>query len=280
MWLCAGQSNMQKPVGTWRGQPVTTVDAAAELAAANHPLIRLMNIQIALAEAPAWDVDTTARPKSDYPVEGAGCRARPRRSMRSSSRRWAISSRAALAQELHVPIGVIEASAGGTSVENWTPAGAFATDPALAEYAAAAKDAPGSKFHGTPLTMLYNGMIHPLVPFALRGVLWYQGESNLIAGDGAIYANKQAALIAGWRAAWGAELPFYYVQLPPLLGTRSARSSPAGRWPNRCSARPRPGAGATAHRHGGDHRRRRPQEHSSAAQKGSWRAPRALGPGA
>lgn len=225
VWLCAGQSNMQKPVGTWRGQPVTTVDAAAELAAANHPLIRLMNIQIALAGTPAWDVDTAARPKSDYPWKGwVPCSPASLDEIKFSAVGYFFARR--LSQELHVPIGVIEASAGGTSIENWTPAGAFATDPALAAYAAAAKT-PKDRFHGTPLTMLYNGMIHPLVPFGLRGVLWYQGESNLIAGDGAIYANKQAALIAGWRAAWGAELPFYYVQLPPLL--YSQRKEFAGR---------------------------------------------------
>ncbi len=225
VWLCAGQSNMQKPVGAWRGQPVTTVGAAAELAAANHPLIRLMNVEIALAAAPAWDIDASDRPRVDYPWRGwVPCSPASLDEIKFSAVGYFFACR--LAQELHAPIGIIEASAGGTSIENWTPAGAFAADPALAAYADAAKT-PKERFHGTPLTMLYNGMIHPLVPFALRGVLWYQGESNLIAGDGAIYADKQAALIAGWRAAWGAELPFYYVQLPPLL--YSQRKEFAGR---------------------------------------------------
>jgi len=68
--------------------------------------------------------------------------------------------------------------------------------------------------HQSP-TALYNGMIHPLLPFAIRGVIWYQGESN--NGDGMLYHQKMKALIAGWRTVWDHnDLPFYYVQLAPF----------------------------------------------------------------
>ncbi len=62
---------------------------------------------------------------------------------------------------------------------------------------------------------LYNAMIHPLVPFALRGAIWYQGESN--HGEGKLYTDKTRALVEGWRGVWhqGA-LPFYYVQIAPF----------------------------------------------------------------
>jgi sialate O-acetylesterase len=66
--------------------------------------------------------------------------------------------------------------------------------------------------HGQPTT-LYNAMIHPLVPFAIRGAIWYQGESN--HGEGKLYTEKMKALIKGWRQLWGSELPFYYVQIAP-----------------------------------------------------------------
>jgi sialate O-acetylesterase len=63
-------------------------------------------------------------------------------------------------------------------------------------------------------TVLYNGMIHPLIPFAIRGAIWYQGESNL--GDTAFYTERMKAMIAGWRQLWGeGDFPFYYVQIAP-----------------------------------------------------------------
>ena len=67
--------------------------------------------------------------------------------------------------------------------------------------------------HGSPTT-LYNGMIHPLVPFAIRGAIWYQGESN--HAEGMLYYNKMQALINGWREVWNqGEFPFLFVQIAP-----------------------------------------------------------------
>ena len=63
-------------------------------------------------------------------------------------------------------------------------------------------------------TALYNGMIYPLLPFAIRGSIWYQGESNL--GEGMFYAEHMKALIGGWRQLWGlGDFPFYFVQIAP-----------------------------------------------------------------
>jgi sialate O-acetylesterase len=64
-------------------------------------------------------------------------------------------------------------------------------------------------------TTLYNGMIHALTPFAIRGAIWYQGEAN--RNDGLFYEKKMEALIDGWRAVWQlGDFPFYYVQLAPF----------------------------------------------------------------
>lgn len=63
-------------------------------------------------------------------------------------------------------------------------------------------------------TALYNGMIHPLCPFAIRGAIWYQGESNL--DEGRLYTERMKALIAGWRKIWNeGDFPFYFVQIAP-----------------------------------------------------------------
>jgi sialate O-acetylesterase len=64
-------------------------------------------------------------------------------------------------------------------------------------------------------TALYNGIIHPLCPFAVRGAIWYQGESNL--GDGPLYTERMKALIRGWREVWReGDFPFYFVQIAPF----------------------------------------------------------------
>ena len=215
VWLCSGQSNMQKPLGTWRGQPIPTVNYEQELAAANYPLIRLMNIKIYEPDSPARDIDTTQRPNQDYPWAG-----------------WVPTTPASLDEvkfsaacyyfggkiynELQVPIGLIEASAGGTHIEAWTPPSGFAAEPALADFLQASRT-PKTQYQGTRISTLYYGVIHPIVPYAMRGVLWYQGESNVYNEDGAIYTAKMAALIDSWRAAWGHNFSFYFVQLPPLL---------------------------------------------------------------
>jgi sialate O-acetylesterase len=215
VWLCSGQSNMQKPLGTWRGQPIPTVDYENAIAAANYPLIRMMNLKIAEPATPARDVDTTQRPVQDYPWAG-WVPTTPESIDRIKFSAACYYFGRKLYQTLNVPIGLIEATAGGTHIEAWTPASAFAADPALADWAKAA-ETPKVEYQSTRVSTLYNGMIHPIAAYALRGVLWYQGESNVYNQDGAIYTNKMKALIDSWRADWGRDLPFYYVQLPPLL---------------------------------------------------------------
>ena len=75
------------------------------------------------------------------------------------------------------------------------------------------RNAKGAINHQTPLA-LYNGMISPLVPFGIRGAIWYQGESN--RKDGLLYEHKMLALIKGWRTIWNKpQLPFYFVQIAP-----------------------------------------------------------------
>jgi len=124
-------------------------------------------------------------------------------------------------KHLRVPVGLINASVGGTPIENWTPASAL-EDPAfkatLDEWRrTVGASNPGSKI--LPFGTLHNGMIAPLVPYTLRGALWYQGERNCRMGTQWLYRKLLPALIGGWRKAWGRDdLPFLYVQLPNWRG--------------------------------------------------------------
>jgi sialate O-acetylesterase len=96
-----------------------------------------------------------------------------------------------LRKDLDVPVGLINSSWGGSPIEPWT----------VAE----------GKGGG-----MYNGMIAPIKPFAIRGAIWYQGEANV--GIGLKYFDKMKALIEGWRQVWGYNFPFYFVEIAPFAG--------------------------------------------------------------
>jgi sialate O-acetylesterase len=127
---------------------------------------------------------------------------------------------------------MIASAWGGTLIEPWTPPAGYAAFPELApildkhlarfaEYRdKLGKSLPALEPVENPWdspqapTALYNGMIHALTPFAIRGAIWYQGESN--RNDGLLYEKKMEAMIRGWREVWGiGDIPFYYVQLAP-----------------------------------------------------------------
>lgn len=203
VWLCSGQSNMEKPIGEQRGQkPV--FQAEEELKTGDRPLIRLLKIpKVKLAE-----------PGKDVSASWSVCSPETLDKIKFSATGFFFGRK--LQDELKVPIGLIDSTWGGTRIEVWTPPAAFTAFPSLAELATAAQK-PGAKVETTVPSTHYYGMIQPLAPFALRGVLWYQGESNLLeVNDSARYPDKMEALIRGWREAWhDSELPFYYVQIAP-----------------------------------------------------------------
>jgi sialate O-acetylesterase len=98
-------------------------------------------------------------------------------------------------EQIKVPVGLIQAAVNATKIKAWTP-----------------------REGG-----LWNGMVRPLVPFAIRGAIWYQGESN-VSGP-AKYDLKMKALISGWRSAWAqGDFPFYFVQLPPYRYNKKEKS--------------------------------------------------------
>jgi sialate O-acetylesterase len=204
VWLCSGQSNMEKPLGEQRGQkPV--FNAPEEIRAADFPSIRLFKVTKARASAPARDLQG----------EWVSCRPDTIDRIKFSATGYFFGRK--LHQELGLPVGLIDSTWGGTRIEVWTPPSGFAAVPSLAEFTEALKT-PGKKAQGSEPASLYHAMIHPLVPFALRGVLWYQGETNIIdVDDGALYADKMKALVQGWRGLWQREFSFYYVQVAPHL---------------------------------------------------------------
>ncbi len=195
VWLCSGQSNMEWALAG-------TEDAEAAIASATNSLIRLYH---------------TPRLVSRTPVESADARwevCSPETIRDFSGVAYYFGEK--LASELDVPIGLLQSAWGGTRILPWTPPEGLEGIDSLGDARETAAKLP--ELSGTPEdrhipTVLHNGMIHPHIPFSIRGVIWYQGEGN--AGQGALYTDNSRALINGWRQLWGYDFPFYFVQIAP-----------------------------------------------------------------
>lgn len=204
VYLCSGQSNME--FGLSR-----VTNAEEEIAVANYPNVRLMTVphqitgtrQKSFSEPAEWKVCTP-----QTVVQGG----------RGGFSAVAYFFGRELNRNLNIPIGLIDSSWGGTVAQSWMSRETLLkrddfraqTLKTEADYATTAPEKPNSP------TLLYNGMIAPLEPFALRGVLWYQGESN--AGNAQQYRTLFPDLIRDWRTHWnaradGSDMPFYFVQL-------------------------------------------------------------------
>ena len=186
VWLCSGQSNMEQGLGMVN-------NSRSEIANADFPDIRLFLLNKQTKEVSQKDIIANWKHCSPSVVAKEG---------------WGGFSGVAyffgrkLYRELDVPIGLIESAWGGTPIELWTAPAGLESVPAL-------PNVPEKE------PFLYNRMIQPLVPYAIRGVIWYQGEANM--GDDMIYHEKMKALIAGWRHVWKQDkpFPFYFAQLAP-----------------------------------------------------------------
>jgi sialate O-acetylesterase len=231
IWIASGQSNMELPLKGY--DPATQIqNAANEIAAANYPQMRLLLVQ---------------HDASDFPLSNpktAGWSICNPDSAKNVSAVAYFFGRSILQKE-RIPIGLIDATWGGSPAEAWTSLGAIGSDPALmpifsnravrmdregAQQRLASADAETGasgvqhEWHSAQISWhpaaLYNAMIAPFTPLSIRGVIWYQGESNSSPGMAPLYARLFAALIQDWRARWHqADLPFLYVQLSAYGGS-------------------------------------------------------------
>ncbi|HEV2448013.1 MAG TPA: sialate O-acetylesterase, partial [Candidatus Sulfopaludibacter sp.] len=231
VWLGSGQSNMEFALSS-------AVNHDEEIARADYPLIHLFIVKRVVADKPADD------------VEGSWQVCSPQSVPRFSAVAYFFGRH--LFQTMNVPMGLIESNWGGTPAQSWTNKPALDAEPALkfiaddwarllerypaaresydkrlADWNEAASKAraagtrppnrpPAPQGPGHPNTPsgLYNGMIAPLTPFAIRGVIWYQGESTASDAHAYKYRRLFRALIEDWRAQWGqGDFPFLFVQL-------------------------------------------------------------------
>jgi sialate O-acetylesterase len=195
VWLCAGQSNMEWPI-----------DKSAELertsAAIERPQLRLLTVPKTSSQQPLTDYNGIVSWNRSNAQTAAGF----------SAVGWHFGSY--LEQDLQVPIGLIQASWGGTKAEAWTSFPALAEQAELEPLLVQAGLVGESTKQQDRLAGLYNGMIAPLRRFPIKGVIWYQGEANV--GRGQQYRTLLPTLIRDWRLQWSdPHLPFIFVQLAP-----------------------------------------------------------------
>jgi sialate O-acetylesterase len=211
VWLCSGQSNMQFGVEN-------LLNPDEVISKANYPNIRLFFVPYHLTLTPShicggtWEICTPDNLRKDG--------------------NWGGFSAVAyffgrdLYRNLHVPIGLIHSSVGGTPAESWTSEQQLKTQMTDFDSQLARLDV-AMKLHDEPIlqsiernsnypTVLYNGMINPLIPFEIKGVIWYQGENN--AGKAYQYRTLLPAMISDWRDRWGYDFPFLIVQLAGFIG--------------------------------------------------------------
>ena len=207
-WLCSGQSNMSFPLRS-------ASNGADAVRAADRPTIRLF---------------TVARTTPDQPQDEVGgewrvCTPDSARDFPAVGYFFGLE----LQQKLNHPVGLINASWGGTRAEAWLPRPTFDAlrlpyEPQWTEQWLHPKPKPNAikqepaRPHEAP-AVLYNGMIAPIAGYAMRGVIWYQGETNTAYPDQ--YRDVLTSLITSWRAAWGeGDFPFLVVQLANLKNSR------------------------------------------------------------
>ncbi|GAA4309065.1 sialate O-acetylesterase [Compostibacter hankyongensis] len=202
VWVCSGQSNMEMPVSGWKGAPL--LNSEQEIAAANYPNIRLFTVKKAIATDPQEDCSGSWSACSPQTVAGFSAAA------------YFFGRQ--LYQKLHVPIGLIHTSWGGTVAEAWTSSDALRTlgdfNAALDQQDSLRKMSAAAPKDPNHPSLLYNGMIAPIVPFGIKGAIWYQGESNV--GRAAQYEKLFPTMITDWRNRWKeGNFPFYFVQIAP-----------------------------------------------------------------
>lgn len=192
VWICSGQSNMEWTVNQ-AGNP------DEEIAAANHPQIRHFKVAHKISNNP------------DDNVAGQWEVCSPKTAANFTAVGYYFGRH--LQQTLNVPIGLLNASWGGTIAEAWTSREALSKDEDFAPILERAADF--NPKNPNQASVLYNGMLKPLIPFAIRGAIWYQGESNVDRAQQ--YAKLFPTMIRDWRSRWGqGDFPFLFVQLAPF----------------------------------------------------------------
>ncbi len=195
VWLCSGQSNMRMPLKGYTGQP--TFDGNLEIATSKNPNLRLFAIAENGSLTPLDTVNTYKKWDS----------ANSETVKDFSAVAYFYGKQ--LQKILDVPVGLIMTSWGGTRIQPWMSKEAITP---LIDVNKVKKDTT-EKYKRIP-SAIYNAMINPITTYTIKGVLWYQGETN--RDEPKVYQQLFPEMVKDWRKQWKiGDFPFYYVQIAP-----------------------------------------------------------------
>ncbi|MEI6679043.1 MAG: sialate O-acetylesterase, partial [Mariniphaga sp.] len=199
VWVCSGQSNMEFKV-------TGTKNAAVEIAAANYPTIRFFTVTKRVSKDPQDNLEN-----------GEWLECSPKTVSNLTAVGYFFGRN--LNEHLKVPIGLIHTSWGGTVAETWTSPETIAKDADFKDKLTKLQtiDMKTTKVGPNDYpTLLYNGMLNPIIPFGIKGAIWYQGESN--ASRAQQYKRVFPNMIKDWRTKWNqGNFPFLFVQLANFM---------------------------------------------------------------
>lgn len=195
VWFGSGQSNMQMSFEGYRNEPVR--GSLEILEHSNNKEIRLITVPRVASKLPSnnfegkWEVSNPEGVRKFSAV--------------------AYSFALLINKTLDVPVGIIHNSWGGTPAEAWTEKSFLENN---FEEGVIKNNRDDKRLSHEP-SYLFNGMINPLIPFTIKGALWYQGESNVYRAN--FYSKLMKIMVDSWRSKWNqGSFPFYYVQIAPF----------------------------------------------------------------
>ncbi|MBQ2522962.1 MAG: sialate O-acetylesterase, partial [Prevotella sp.] len=195
VWICSGQSNMEMPMKGYKGQPVE--GATEELLSCKDEGLRLFYAKRLASLEPQQDL-------------GGSWQEANTESVREFSA-TAYYFGKALRKALGVPVGLICTAFGGSACEAWMKPDWLKAFPKVQQ---TITEEDVKKLQQRCPTALFNGQLHPLIGYGIRGAIWYQGEDNIPRYD--YYAPLLSRMIQGWREEWKqGDFPFYYCQIAP-----------------------------------------------------------------
>jgi sialate O-acetylesterase len=202
VWICSGQSNME-----WKVRSCDKSDKEYATSAPANPMLRIFNVTKNPQTKPQTEIKEPSKKEANY---GKWIEADPKTVGDFTAAGYFFGRN--LQEMRKVPVGLIDNSWGGTRIETWMSKEALGAAEVKEEI---------RKFDHNSYSALYNGMLHPLLPYKVKGAIWYQGESN--TGNAYEYRKLHPTMIETWRAEFkNPDLAFYFVQLAPFTAVKKA----------------------------------------------------------